>query len=194
MKFSVKKCARVAAGGMLLAAVFFFFTAVSVLRTMIAYADHDLVATVECRGGSSGSAGQLVVNFALGPLRGQCRSYPLTADEWVFEGRIAAWKLPARLVGVRRYFQYERISGRYLDIAREKTAPREVYALADGPDPLWQFFYRQRRWVPFLDAAYGISAFVPFEPGHVFQVHITQTGFLIKNITPAPRRSWWHVG
>jgi len=183
----------------LLAAIFLLLAGMAVMsysyvRSYTVFTAVEKVANVVCRQEKSTGERVLSVTFASGPLQGKTLTIPFYGDEWVFEGRVVKWKNFAGFFGIKRYYCYERVTGRYLDAEQERAAMRTVYPLAEQPDKMWPFFYRYQRFIPFIDAAYGNSAFVSFRSDAIFEVCITPTGFMIRDITEPKTRPWWSVG
>ncbi|MFH1460626.1 MAG: hypothetical protein ABIG64_09710 [Candidatus Omnitrophota bacterium] len=110
-------------------------------------------------------------------------NYPFDADEWVIEGRLIKYKIWPKILGIKTYYKLERISSRYFDINQEKNKPRIVYDLSGGRDNFWFFIYKYQHCLPFIEAVYGNSAFVPFSAGKKFNVYITDSGFMIQENT-----------
>ena len=158
------------------------------------FSDRRLVAIVECRHSQESSNPVLNIEFFPGSDEAEVKTFLFNADEWVMESRIVQWKSWLGITGARSYFQLERISGRYLDIEKEKTMPRIVYGLYGQPDEIWEILYKYQRLIPLIEAVYGSSAFVRFENGKKFYVYVTNTGLMIKDMTPLKKRSFWFVG
>jgi len=163
------------------------------LKTYKYFNEGQLVATVECKKDKNGAAFLRTKFYDRGAVSQQ-GDFPFSADEWVIEGRIIKWKSIFTVFGLKTYYRLERISGRYFDIEKEKTAPRIVHALQTSPDKWWFLIYRFQRFFPGVDAVYGSSAFVPFSTGRIFNVYVTYTGLMIKDISLPQKRSWWPVG
>ncbi|MFH1092625.1 MAG: hypothetical protein V1739_00560 [Candidatus Omnitrophota bacterium] len=157
------------------------------------FSDRRLVAIVECEHLKKSSGPVLNVEFFPGSKEAQKRTFLFNADEWVIESRIVQWKSFFGITGARSYFQLERLSGRYLDIEKEKTMPRIVYALS-SPDKIWEVLYKFQKLIPFIEAVYGNSAFVRFEAGKKFHVYVTNSGLMIKDMTQPKKRSFWFIG
>ena len=164
------------------------------LRAYRVLTERERVAVVTCR--ETAKTRQPVLDVALFPDGPDTRTLVLycPADEWVFDGRIIQWKVWFGLMGVKRYYTVDRISGRYRRVDDERIKPRVIYALRHEPDHFWEKVYALQRFLPFVEAVYGSSAFVPFEKGAVFDVLITHSGFMIKKVSPPRRRPWWFVG
>ena len=158
------------------------------------FSDRRLVAIVECKPSENLSSPVLDIEFFPGSDEAQVRTFLFNADEWVLESRIVQWKSFLGITGARSYFQLERLSGRYLDIEKEKSMPRIVYGLQDSGDKMWELLYKYQRMIPFIEAVYGNSAFVRYERGKKFHVFVTNTGLMIKDVTEQKKRSFWFVG
>jgi len=163
------------------------------LRAYRVYNDRKLVAIVDCRKESQDSKTFLDITLIKDKDEKKV-SFEFDADEWVFEGRIVKWSPFLGILPLKSYYRVERITSRYYETEREKSAPRIVVALSEERDPLWRFFYRIQKLAPFIEAVYGMSAFMPFEPGEKFHVYVTSTGFLIKPVSFPKKRIWWTVG
>jgi hypothetical protein len=84
------------------------------------------------------------------------QEFTLMGDAWMVDARVLRWQLPAAMAGVPSLYRLERLSGRYDDIDKERTAPRSVFALtADAGPDLWTLKREFGRWLPFVDAQYG---------------------------------------
>ncbi len=158
------------------------------------FTERKLVAKVECLYAGKGQPMQLNVVLYPGTPQMQKLCIPFYGDEWVIESRMVQWKPFWLRCGAKRYYRLERITSRYRDAEKEKTAPRLVYALSERPDKLWEFIWKYQRLMPFVEAVYGNSAFVPAEPGSTCEVYVTYNGLMIKNTTVPKKRSWWQVG
>ena len=178
--------------------LFLFISSLFIARFYLSsyrfFSQRRLVAIVECKQTQESSTPILNIEFLPGTDEAQVRTFLFNADEWVIESRIVRWKSFLGIMGARSYFQLERLSGRYLDIEKEKTMPRVVYNLYSQPDKIWAFLYKYQRLIPFIEAAYGNSAFVRYETGKKFHVYVTNSGLMIKDMTQPKKRSFWFVG
>jgi hypothetical protein len=118
------------------------------------------------------------------------QDYELLGDEWQVDARLLKWKGLASLLGFDTVYRLERISGRYTDVAQEKTAPRTVHALA-VPDTVdvWDLARRGRDWTPWIDALYGSATFVPMADGAVYQVLVSPSGVMARPLNDAARKA-----
>jgi len=88
-------------------------------------------------------------------------------DEWQMDARVLKWKGSALLLGSDTLYRLDRLSGRYRDIAQERTQQRSVYSLAAkgmGLD-IWPLLQRYSKWVPWVDAVYGMPRTCPWPTG-----------------------------
>ncbi|KAB1451866.1 hypothetical protein [Bordetella bronchiseptica] len=112
------------------------------------------------------------------------RDYTLYGDQWQIDAKVVRWRLPALLAGVPPLYRLERLSGRYQDTARERSAPRSVHALDDWPAPdLAQVKRLVPNWLPFVDVQFGSAAYMPIFDGARYQVYLDPRGALF--IRPA---------
>ncbi|KDC16946.1 hypothetical protein [Bordetella bronchiseptica] len=112
------------------------------------------------------------------------RDYTLYGDQWQIDAKVVRWRLPALLAGVPPLYRLERLSGRYQDTARERSAPRSVHALDDWPAPdLAQVKRLVPNWLPFVDVQFGSAAYMPMFDGARYQVCLDPRGALF--IRPA---------
>ncbi|AOB41123.1 hypothetical protein FYA99_21615 [Bordetella parapertussis] len=112
------------------------------------------------------------------------RDYTLYGDQWQIDAKVVRWRLPALLAGVPPLYRLERLSGRYQDTARERSAPRSVHALDDWPAlDLAQVKRLVPNWLPFVDVQFGSAAYMPMFDGARYQVYLDPRGALF--IRPA---------
>jgi hypothetical protein len=115
---------------------------------------------------------------------GRTQDFMIDGDQWQLEARVIRWRVPVALAGIPPLYRLDRLTGRYTDIEKQRTATRSVYAL-DGwtvPD-LWSLQRQFPQWLPFVDADYGSATFLPMLDGGVYQVSINPRGGLVA--TPA---------
>ena len=105
----------------------------------------------------------------------------VNGDQWQLDARFLRWKSWATILGNEPLFRLERLSGRYSDIEQERKANRTVYSLNSnvGLD-LWQYGTNYAQWMPFLDAYYGSSVYVPLAADARYQVTATHSGLIVR--------------
>lgn len=165
------------------------------LNSYQVFTDKTLAAKIGCRQDKISKENFLEVELLSPQKHGGRKTAAFNnADEWVIEGRIIKWEDIFNLFGARTYWRLERIRSRFYDTEAEKRNAAFIFDLQDGPDRVWFFVYRLKRFLPFIDAVYGSSAFVPFEAGKDFEVYVTKSGLLIKDVTRPVKRDWWYTG
>ena len=116
----------------------------------------------------------------LTPEAGEPRTVELQGDQWEVDARVVRWQLPARLAGVPPLYRLERISGRYLDIRKEREATRSLFDLTDaGQLDLWTLKRQFPQWLPFVDADFGSGAYLPMVDGGRFDLLLSPDGGLV---------------
>jgi len=116
----------------------------------------------------------------LTPEAGESRTVELQGDQWEVDARVVRWQLPARLAGVPPLYRLERISGRYLDIQKEREATRSLFDLTDaGQLDLWTLKRQFPQWLPFVDADFGSGAYLPMVDGGRFDLLLSPDGGLV---------------
>jgi len=118
------------------------------------------------------------------------RHYELRGDEWQIDARVLKWRAMGQLIGFDTVYRLERLSGRYGDIAAERTAPRTIHALSEekGLD-FWTVLRRYHDYVPLADALYGSAAYVPMAEGAQYRVTVSQSGLVVRPGNDAARRA-----
>lgn len=134
----------------------------------------------------------VVITEPLGPQRfearfvfpdGRSERYEIVGDELYVDAQILKWKPVANLLGLHTVYRLDRVAGRYADIQQERHAPRSVHALAeDGPVDLFRLRRKYELLSPLVDAEYGSASYVTAERPQRFQVRVTTSGLLIRNM------------
>lgn len=115
-------------------------------------------------------------------------TYDLAGDEINVDAHILKWSPAANILGRHTDYELDRVAGRYHDIAQERAGNRTVHSLAE--DRLVDLFALRRRYAflaPLFDAEYGSGTFVPVTRPSEFEVRVSTTGLLIREVKPAPR-------
>jgi hypothetical protein len=137
-----------------------------------------LVATVTAQ---STAAGEFVLTYqpAQQPL-GQGQTIVLRGDQWEISGGIVKWHPWLTALGLPSYQAPLRISGRFSAVRQQQAQPPTVHALRPDLDWFWEALYRADPYLPFVEAVYGSSAFVPVDAKALHEVYATSSGYLIK--------------
>src|SRR5512132_3271756 len=86
---------------------------------------------------------------------GREETFELAGDEIYVDAHILKWKPLANVLGLHTAYELDRVTGRYRDIAQERSAPRTVHEL--GRERAVDLFKLRQRYAflePLLDAEY----------------------------------------
>ena len=110
--------------------------------------------------------------------------YLLYGDEWQLDARVIKWKGWANIIGLDSYYQLDRLSGRYANIEQANTSRRSAYQLTGEQKgmSIWKLKRLLKSKLPFLDAYYGQSIFLPLQDGAKFSVSISQAGLVVRPV------------
>jgi hypothetical protein len=140
-------------------------------------------------------AGEQRFNATLTYPSGEVRGYVLDGDEWQIDARVLKWRAPANVLNFDTAYRLERISGRYSDVERERTAPRTVYAL-HPPEHVdaWALLRAWHQYLPWADALYGSATYLPMADGAVYEVSVSQSGLVARPLNAAANLAvgGWH--
>jgi hypothetical protein len=126
---------------------------------------------------------------------GQVQRVSLRGDEWQVDARIVKWKALANIAGFDAAYRLERISGRYAEIADERSAPHTVFPLSEPTRlDVWSLVRQVNAWLPWVDALYGSAVYVPMADGASFAVMVTQSGLIVRPLNPGAEHAigGWH--
>ncbi len=113
------------------------------------------------------------------------RTFELTGDQIYVDAHILKWTPMANVLGLHTAYELDRVAGRYDDIAQERSAERTIFPLGeDRPVDLFGLRRRFTALAPLLDADYGSGTFVPVKRRATFEIRISTTGLLIREVTP----------
>ncbi len=115
---------------------------------------------------------------------GRKSSYRLAGDAIYVDAHILKWKPIVNILGLHTTYELDRVAGRYMDIEEEIKRQRSVYLLAEKK-PLNMFNLRTKYSFlePFLDAEYGSAVFVELKKPAKFEIKVSTTGLLIREIS-----------
>jgi hypothetical protein len=117
--------------------------------------------------------------------------YSLYGDEWQLDTRIIKWKGWANVIGLDSYYQLDRLSGRFANIEQANTTVSTAHQLGGEHKGLniWKLKNVMKSKLPFLDAYYGQSVFVPMQDGAKFSVTISQSGLIVRPVNKSARQA-----
>jgi hypothetical protein len=124
------------------------------------------------------------------PRNRPARHYKLSGDEWQIDARVLKWRATGNLLGFDTVYRLERLSGRYGDVASERSAPRTAHELAEDPGlDFWTIARRYQRYLPFADALYGSAAYVTMAEGAEYVVSVSASGLVVRPANDAARQA-----
>lgn len=121
------------------------------------------------------------------------RSYRLRGQDWRLDARVLKWRTWAALLGFEPLYQLRRLSGRYATVTDARSQTHTVYALGrDRGVDVWLWARRLR--LPFVDAVYGSSVYLPMANGAEYRVSIGIDGLIARPANAAARQAvdGWH--
>jgi hypothetical protein len=84
-------------------------------------------------------------------------------------------------LGLDAGFRLERLAGRFSDTGKANLVAPKAYELAPGSMlDVWALAQKNSHWLPFFDAAYGSSVYLPMGNGLVYRVSMSQSGLLAR--------------
>ena len=107
----------------------------------------------------------------------------LAGDEWQLDVRMIKWTDWLTFLGESPLYRLDRLSGRDVSLEDERSKKRTMYALGEesGID-VWSFARTAGDWLPGVDAAYGSSVYLPMTDGLSYEVSMSRTGLLARQI------------
>lgn len=119
---------------------------------------------------------------------GSDTSFVLAGDEIYADAHILKWTSLSTLLDLRTAYELDRVAGRYILLEDEQTKPRTVYSLARTRRvDLFTLRRRHRLLDPLVDAEYGSATFIAANRHASFELRVSLTGLLIREIGPASR-------
>jgi len=108
--------------------------------------------------------------------------YELAGDAFYVDAHILKWHPWLNLLGLHTSYELDRVSGRYNAVTDERTQPHTVYALSR--DRWLDLFALARRKAlgPLVDAEYGSAAFVAGSRPAEWEVRVSTTGLLMRQV------------
>lgn len=112
--------------------------------------------------------------------------YDLAGDAVAVDAHILKWHPWVNVLGLHTAYELDRVTGRYRDVAEERTKLHTAFALA-RPTPVDLFAIARRRLLgPLVDAEYGSAAFVPATEHAEYEVRVSTSGLLMRQLPPTP--------
>jgi hypothetical protein len=118
---------------------------------------------------------------------GRQATFALAGDQIYVDAHILKWKPLANFLGLHTAYELDRVAGRYRELTQERTGLRTVFSLAEDK-PVNIFYLRQRYALlsPLLDVEYGSATFVPADRRARYEVRVSTSGLLVREIPSTP--------
>lgn len=114
---------------------------------------------------------------------GAARSYDIAGDAIYVDAHILKWKPIANFMGLHTAYELDRVGGRYYALEEERSAERSLHALGtEKPVDLFDLRKRYSFLEPLLDADYGSASFVPVTKPAQFELRVSTSGLLIREV------------
>ena len=128
--------------------------------------------------------------LTVAPAAGAAHQYQMFGDEWQLDARVLKWRGLGTLAGFDTVYRLERLSGRYADLAQERSAARSVHGIAaKEPVDLWVLARRFHDYVPLMDAYYGSGVYMPMADGAAYAVTVSTSGLVVRPENDAARNA-----
>lgn len=116
---------------------------------------------------------------------GRDTTFTVLGDQVLVDARILKWHYLANVIGFDTQYELDRLSGRYLEIEDERTRARTVHSLgAQKPVDLYDLVQRFTLLRFLVDAEYGSATFVDVTEPARFEVTVSTTGLLVREVSP----------
>jgi len=110
-------------------------------------------------------------------------TFLVAGDQLLVDAHILKWHPLANVLGLHTQYELDRLTGRYAAIEDETTAARTVHSLKTGkPVDLFDLVRRYSLLALVVDAEYGSASFVDVERPARFEVRVSTTGLLIREV------------
>lgn len=114
---------------------------------------------------------------------GRDTTFTVEGDQLLVDAHILKWHYWANVLGLETQYELDRLTGRYLDIDDERRAPRSVHSLkSDKPVDLFELAQRYSFLSLLVDAEYGSATYIEVDEPARFEVRVSTTGLLIREI------------
>lgn len=114
---------------------------------------------------------------------GESREYDLAGDQLYVDAHLLKWRPLVNVLGLHTEYELDRVVGRYVRLEDEREHPRTVHSL--GRERPFDFFHVARAvplFDPLVDAEYGSASFVPAAQGGRFELRVSTSGLLFREI------------
>lgn len=112
----------------------------------------------------------------------------VAGDQLLVDAHILKWHPLGNILGLHTQYELDRLTGRYEDIDDERRAARTVHSLkTDKPADLFHLVRRYTLLAMLVDAEYGSATFIRVDRPARFEVRVSTTGLLLREVGLDPR-------
>jgi hypothetical protein len=112
----------------------------------------------------------------------------VAGDQLLVDAHILKWHPFGNILGLHTQYELDRLTGRYEDIDDERRAARTVHSLkTDKPADLFHLVRRYTLLAMLVDAEYGSATFIRVDRPARFEVRVSTTGLLLREVGLDPR-------
>lgn len=117
---------------------------------------------------------------------GRTASFVLAGDQLYVDAHILKWKSWANWIGLHTQYELDRVGGRYIDVHEERVRARTVFNLSPNrPLDVFRLARKHTKLEPLVDAEYGSATFVHADRAALFEVLVSTSGLLIRELPTA---------
>lgn len=122
---------------------------------------------------------------------GAARDFVLAGDKFRLEGRVWKFQPWANVIGADAFYKLERIQGRWNDAAKENSTPSTADDSIGDEAGLDVFSLPLGEWSPIqpLDTVFGDGVYMPLTDGAVYEISLTQSGFVARGTNDIAERA-----
>ncbi len=114
-------------------------------------------------------------------LDGQHVDYQIKGDQFYIDAKILKWKDWLGFLGIKTWYELDRIGGRYISIVDEQNKERSIFQLATDKEFDLYNLRKQYQELSFLvDAEYGSAVFMLADTKKDIELLVARTGLTIK--------------
>lgn len=122
---------------------------------------------------------QAFVEFA----DGRDTTLAVQGEQLLVDAHILKWRYIGNVLGLHTQYELDRLTGRYLDVEDERTRPRTVHSLkSDKPVDLFDLVERFTFLTGLVDAEYGSATYIEVDRPSRFEIRVSTTGLLVREI------------
>ncbi|MEE4244195.1 MAG: hypothetical protein V2I33_02215 [Kangiellaceae bacterium] len=111
------------------------------------------------------------------------RRYRLSGDQIQIDVLFLKWRPFGQMLGLKPLYSLDRLKGRYVDIATARLNNPDIYSLQSDSLLVSAQFEQLANYLKwFYDVEYGSSVYRSVELGKTYDISISQTGLLIRQV------------